>query len=161
MFTMRKSLFGRTIGISSSGGLITFVQKDGTKNSSAADIALQGWGKGMFETVSSAGSVMSNCGVTIISTDSTSGTSPIFLGAPVQGVKKEIFLETSATLITFNTTATTIVVGTTTGVASTGGSTALSVSSSAVGISGAIVLRGRSSTKWAIESYTQGLIVSS
>lgn len=159
MFTSRTSIHGRNMAISATGGFIT--ARDSTGGGSTAfDMAAQMWGKAMVETVSSAGASISNVGLTIVSTDSTSGAS-FTVTVPVIGVSKEIHFETSATAHTFNTTGTNILFGTSASVASTLGSTTLSISSSAAGISGTIVLRGLSATKWQIVSHAQTMTVSS
>ncbi|KKL60044.1 hypothetical protein LCGC14_2209250 [marine sediment metagenome] len=115
-----------------------------------------------LETVSSAGAAISGTGFTVLSSDSTSGTTPYLVGKPGPGVQKDIHLQTSATLITLNTTAPTILFqGTSLGIGATVGSTVLSVSSSAVGISGTIMLRGLSDTVWSIANFPSYMIVSS
>lgn len=143
---MRVSIHGRRLGLSSTGGILA-----GSSGSTTFESIAQMWGADLIETVSSAGAAISNYGLTIISTDSTSGTSPFFVAAPVSGVSKEIHLQTSATLITLNSTATTIKFNTTSCVAAAGGSTVLSLANAAVaGLGGVVVLRGLSATAWGV-----------
>ncbi len=150
-FVRRTSIHGRRLGLTSTNGIYGQIV-----NSTAtdADTVAQMWGPGMFETVSSAGAAIANYGITIVSSDSTSGTTPFLVGAPVQGVYKEIHFQTSATASALNTTSTTIKFNSTLAEAAAGGTTALTVAGAATGIGGVIVLRGLSTTAWGIVSHT-------
>jgi hypothetical protein len=152
-FTQRKSIFGRQLGITSTGGLVTAPQ-----GSTVHGQVAQMWGTGMLETVSSAGSDVRNYGMTVLSSDSTSGTSPFFLQAPVAGVEKEVYLQTSATLIHLNTTSTLIKINSTSAVNVAGGSTVfIAANAAAAGLGHEVlVLRGGSTTAWYVRSMTAG-----
>ena len=153
MFKMLTSIHGRRLGLSSSGGIVS---DRGSTGGGSTDfvMAAQMWGTAMVETVSSAGATVNNAGVTIISSDSTAGTTPYIVQAPVAGLSKEIFITTTATAIAFNTNATTVFFNSTLGETAAGGSTTLSVTGPATGIAGSIVLRGLNATQWAIMSHT-------
>ncbi len=148
-FTMRTSVHGRRLGLSSTNGILS-----APAGSTGHNRAAQMWGPGLFETVSAAGASISNSGVTICSSDSTSGTAPIFVSAPVQGVSKEIAFQTPATALALNTTATTIKFNSSLAELSAGGSTTLTIAGTAGGIGGTLVLRGLSTTVWQIVSHT-------
>lgn len=100
------------------------------------------------ETVSSGGASIRNSGITIISTDSTSGMAALELAAPVMGSHKEIINLSSATALTLDTTATTITMLT--------GSSGTNVGTTELTWAGpnlygaAIVLRGLSGTQWSV-----------
>jgi hypothetical protein len=114
-----------------------------------------------LETVSTDGTVMSGVGISVISSDSTSGIT-LNLGTPAVGVGKEVHFQTSATALALNTTATTIFFQNSSGaIAASGGSTVLNVSSSAVVIAGAMNLRGLSATVWRVTNASPFLTVSS
>lgn len=153
MFTKLHSIYGRMLGISSTRGIIQAVTSTGGANSTAFDMAAQMWGPALFQTVSTASDVISNVGVTIVSTDSVSGSS-MAVAAPVQGVYKEIAFQTSATATVLHTTATTIKFNSTLAEAAAGGSTTLTIAGGALGTGGTLVLRGLSSTVWQIVSAT-------
>ncbi len=150
-FTSRKSIHGRQLAISSTGGIISAAGSTGNENSTAFNMAAQMWGKALFQTVSTSGADISNSGVTIISSDSTSGITFDLL-APAQGISKELHIQCSATLLKIETTAASIVFHSSLGIGATVGSTILSLSSSAIGLAGNITLRGVSTTKWAVTS---------
>lgn len=151
-FIQRKSKHGRELGITSSGGI-----HGKPLGSTGFDNVAQMWGEGMFETVSAAGASISNSGITIVSSDSTSGTTPFLVGAPVQGVSKEIHFQTPATALALNTTATTIFFNTTLAELAAGGSTTLTVAGSSLGIGGTVILRGLSTTAWGVVGHTANI----
>lgn len=148
MPTMRTSIHGRKLGLSSTGGIL-----GGSSGSTAFNSVAQMWGADLFETVSGAVGAISNSGVSIVSSDSTSGSS-MPVSAPVQGVSKEVFFQTSATALVLHTTAATIWFNSTLAEAAAGGSTTLTVAGGAAGIGGSLVLRGLSTTVWQIVSAT-------
>ena len=148
-FTIRTSIHGRRLGISSTRGIVSAT----TGSTQGADTAAEMWGPGLFETVSGATGSISNSGVSVVSSVSTSGSS-MPVAAPVQGVKKEIFFQTSATALVLHTTATTIKFNSTLAEAAAGGSTTLTITGAATGIGGTLVLRGLSTTAWQIVSAT-------
>lgn len=151
-FQKQHSIYGRILGVSSTGGIISNVTSTGGRGSTAFDMALQGWGKALFETLSSDGSNIANAGISIFSTDSTSGSTHTLL-APVQGVHKEIHFHTSATAIGIDTTGG-ITINTTLAEAAGGGSTSVTIVGAAAGIGGCLTLRGLSSTYWSVISHT-------
>lgn len=152
MATMRKSLHGREVGIASTGGLVFGIDSTGG-GSTAYTLFAQMWGQALLETVSSNGATISNSGVTVISSDSTSGAS-FTVSAPAVGVEKEIYLETAATALTLDTSATTIYFNSSVATAAAGGSTTLSLAAATIG--GSLTLRGLSATVWGIRSNVAG-----
>ena len=154
-FTQRKSIHGRELGISSTGGIIS-----APKGETSFDRAAQMWGSGMLETLSTVGAIK-NYGISVLSSGSTSGTAPWTLGPPAVGLYKEIIFATSSTRIVINSTATTILmaVASSLAISSTVGATTIDISSSAVGTAGTIILRGRSATQWILSSKSPQLVV--
>lgn len=154
-FKLKKSLHGRQVGLSSTGGVVTQVE-----GSSDIDNAAQMWGPGMMETLSSNGAWVSNSGMTVISSGSTSGSS-YSVRAPVAGVSKEIFIYGTATAVTLNTSATTIGFLTTSAVLQANLSTTLSIAGAAGGVGGGVLeLRGLSTTLWAVRGRSAGITAS-
>lgn len=155
-FEPRTSIHGRRLALSSSGGIITAARSTGGSNSTDYTMSAQMWGDGLMQTVSSVGSVIRNAGFTVVSSDSTSGSStlPIFLAAPIAGLYKEIHFQTPATALALNTTSSTIFFNTTLAEAAAGGSTTLTIAGTTLGIGGSIALRGLSTAQWAILSHT-------
>ena len=149
-FSMRHSIHGRRLGLTSSGGVVA-----SPSGSTTIGQAAQMWGDDseIFETVSAAGATISNSGVTVISTDSTSGAAFV-VSAPITGISKEIHFQTSATAHTLGTTATTIKFNSTLAESAAGGSTTLTVTGAAGGIAGVVVMRGLSGTAWGLVSHT-------
>ncbi len=150
-FTSRKSIHGRQLAISSTGGIISAAGSTGNENSTAFNMAAQMWGKALFQTVSSHGAIISNAGITVISSNSTEGIT-FDIAAPVQGIHKELHIECSATGLKIETTGPAIVFHSSLGIGATVGSTVLALSSSAIGLAGNITLRGISTIKWAVTS---------
>jgi hypothetical protein len=153
MFKMLTSIHGRRLGISSSGGLVSHFGSTGS-GSTAFVSAAQMWGTGMLQTVSSAGASINNAGITVISSDSTAGSTPFILQVPAAGLSKEIFITTTATALALDTNSSLVYINSTLGETAAGGSTAFSITGPATGIAGSIVLRGLSATQWAIMSHT-------
>ena len=153
-FTIRKSLFGRLLGISSTGGLVMGVSSTGGglsgPGSSDVAIAAQMWGPGMVQTIAGGATdtVFKNSGITFLSTGSTA-TANYFIAAPVKGVSKLILIQTSATDVTLQTTATTILLQTSTlDYAAAIGTTILKLTNSATSIYSWLELVGLSTTQW-------------
>jgi uncharacterized cupin superfamily protein len=103
-----------------------------------------------IDTVSSAGASLSPYGLSLISSDSTSGASFV-LPTPTAGFFKKILAETSATAITINTSST--LIGILTGKAASQ-STTISLTGGIPG--GYLNLYGRSTTRWMVEAQSSG-----
>lgn len=145
---MRTSIHGRRLGLSSTGGILA-----GSSGSTEFNSLAQMWGNDLFEDVSGATGAISNSGISVVTTDSTSGSS-MPVAAPVAGVYKEIVFQTSATALVLHTTAATIKFNSTLAEAAAGGSTTLTVAGATAGTGGTLVLRGLSATAWQIVSAT-------
>lgn len=159
-FTMNHSIHGRRLGLSTTGGLVSAAGSTG-RGSTIFGLAFQQWGDDMVQTVSTGGALINNFGLTIVSSDSTSGMAALEMAAPVAGVHKEIYFLGSATALTLDTTATTITF-LTSGSSLTGisGSTTLSIDGdlTRLEIGGqALILRGLSTTQWQVASKTVGI----
>ena len=154
MATMRTSIHGRRFGLSTTGGILSGYDATGG-HSTAFESQAQMWGKTHHETVTADAGVISNQGVTFITTASTNG-STYFLSAPVLGVYKEIHIVSSATAMNLETTAATIFIGTTAATGVDVGTTHLDLDSTAagVGVAGSIILRGLSTTFWSVISHS-------
>jgi hypothetical protein len=141
MFTMRTSIHGRRLGLSSTGGLLASAGE-----STAQVAAAQMWGSGMLETIASTGgATLLNYGVSVIATTATAAT--FLLGAPVAGLSKEIYIVSSGSALTFGGTSTSQVFSKIGG--GTAGSTTLTLTDA--NLAGqALVLRGLSATKWGL-----------
>lgn len=153
-----RSIVGRTLGITSTRGLGQYVGSTGG-GSTALNTMFQQWGSGINQTVSAAQAAISNVGVTLISSDTTSGgaTLPFLVGVPAAGLDKTIHFQTAATRVDLNTTSTTIFFNTSAAVAAAGGSTALTVTGSSLGIGGTLHLKGVSATVWAVMARSPGI----
>lgn len=163
--TMLTSIHGRRLGLSSSGGVLVQptsstgvshlmeISSAGVVNSSITNFGSTitemtvAKRKSVIDVISSSAATLLNYGVSQISSD-VINVSVLTLPAPETGLHKEIFGDSSASTVTFNTTATTIYFGT-------------SVDSSALvfdkagGIRGSqIILRGMSATRWAVLART-------
>ena len=119
----------------------------------------------VIETVSSGGAVVLGSGVTIVSTDSTSGMAALQMSAPVAGAFKEILFAGSATALSIDTSATTILF-LTTGSSLTGilGTTTISLDGDVnrLEVGGhTLLLRGLSATVWQVVSGMESTRVSS
>lgn len=109
-FTIRKSIFGRILGVSSTGGIVTSANSTGKLSSSDVTMSAQMWGPGMFQSIGAGATLtkITNCGVTYFTSDTTAAAA-YNIAAPVKGVWKQIVTTTSSTLITINTTAPAII----------------------------------------------------
>lgn len=140
-----KSIFGRQLGFSSSGGILTnlssgVVNRVATISSDDAFVEKVGQ---IIETISSSATVLANYGLSIISSDVPNG-STCLISTPALGVLKEIFFDSSASTISIGTTAAGITFG-----ASVGSS--VKNMDAAGGVRGtSISFRGLSATRWAI-----------
>lgn len=144
-FIQRKSLFGRMLGISSSGGLVMSVKTTAVNLAASSDInlAAQMWGPGMFTQATAAGALIANHGFTQVTTASTAG-STWFVAAPTRGVEKRIFFVTtsSGTLTTTSTLISFLLNG-------LAGSTVVNVNSTLGNIT-SLALVGLSTTQWLV-----------
>lgn len=154
-FIQRKSLHGRMLGISSSGGLVMSVKTTSANLAASSDInmAAQMWGPGMIQTIGAGATAtrILNSGLTYFTTGS-SAAALYSMAAPAAGVVKTLVFQLASTLLTLNTTATTILFQTSTAhLSSTAGSSALTVTSSD-GVGTAATLVGLSTTQWLLLS---------
>lgn len=144
MFTMRTSIHGRRLGLSSTGGLISAFTSTGGHNSSAYNMNAQMWGSGMIDTVSAVTSTIGNAGVTSLAV-ATATAIAFELEAPIAGIYKEIHIDTSASEISIGSPTTDVVFK-----ASNGGAGS-TMFMAAANLSGAVIaLRGRSTARWAV-----------
>ena len=98
-FTNRKSIHGRQLALSSTGGIISSAKLSGTHNSTTYDMAAQMWGAAMVTNITSTGgATLTNAGVDTIATTATAAT--FLIAAPVAGVSKEIYVTSSASTST-------------------------------------------------------------
>lgn len=162
-FTIRKSIFGRILGISSTGGLVMGVKATNTTLAGSSDVSLaaQMWGPGLVQSIGAGATLtkITNSGITRITTDSTAA-SGYSVAAPVPGVFKHIiFNGGGSTLITLNTTDATILFfyGSTAG--GTAGSTTMVYTSSTLANASATLV-GESTLRWAVLHRTIGTISS-
>ena len=155
-----KSLHGRQIGLASSGG-INFQPTTSTGMSHVAEISSAGVFnssisnfnstitdmtvatlRSVVETISSSAATLLGYGLSVISSD-VINVSVLKVSAPVAGVRKLIYGDSSASTITLNTTSSDI----------TFGASVLSsalVFDNAGGVRGtSVVLEGISATRWA------------
>lgn len=156
-FTIRKSIWGKLLGISATGGLVMGVKSTGATLGGSTDVnmAAQMWGPGMTKTLTSAdGVTISNSGETYLAAGTTSG-STMFLAAPVAGIRKRIFnLATTATALTINPLGGALILNASSG----GGSTTLILCNSTVANS-FVTLNGISTALWVvIGKSTAGLV---
>jgi hypothetical protein len=137
------SIHGRRLGISSTGGISQYINSTGGGSTAITQHA-QMWGSGLIlTTTSTGGATLGNNGVSLINTSATAATFSV--AAPAAGVSKEIWLVSSASAITFNTTATSVVFKGHGKAASTA-ATLTAASLDGVGI----LLRGFNSSEWGI-----------
>lgn len=143
------SLHGRSLGLTSTGGLAQY--RDATGGQSTAVIMYaQMWGSGMVATTTSTGgATLSNSGVSVINTSASAAT--FLIAAPVSGIRKEIYIVSSASALTFGGTSTSQVFMKIAG--GIAGSTTLTLiaASTADSLAGnALILRGLSTTQWGV-----------
>ena len=142
---MQKSIWGRKLGISTTGGIISAVGATG-RDSTDFDMTAQMWGVGMIATVTSTiASTLTNYGLVSLTSGSATAITGFDVAAPVAGLMKEIHIATSASEISFNGTSTAILFGPT---AEGGGSTLFLSAANLAGTT--IILRGLSATQWAV-----------
>jgi len=156
-------MHGRKFGLSSSGGVLIAptsstgvshlaeISSAGVVNSSISsfnstitemEVAKQ---KNVFETISSSAATLSNYGVSVISSD-VINVSVLKVPAPEAGMVKEIWGQSSASTLSFNTTADTILFDTT-----FGASSSALVWDRAGGVRGGYIkMLGLSATRWAV-----------
>jgi hypothetical protein len=138
------SLHGRRFGLTSTGGL--GANETGSTGlvialmKSTADIVQGAYGS-TVETAAVVATTMINYGMSVLST-ATATAATYTLAAPVKGVEKQIYAACSASEITIQGTATSILFG------STGGDKLFF--SAASNQSNAVMLKGISSTRWAV-----------
>lgn len=142
-FTQRTSIFGRRLGLSSTGGIVS-----APSGSTDIDRSAQMWGPGLFS--SSTGLV--NSGTNLLG--GTGGAQTFILsGAPQVGLRCEIISDTSSSSVTINTTDATINFNSSGGTSST--ALTFAVAGGTEGQS--VVLRGLSATRWQVISRSGGV----
>ena len=155
-FTMRTSIHGRRLGLSSTGGIITGSKPSGA-GSTLIEMAAQMWGPGIQESIAAATAVAStlvNYGISTIS--SASATAIAFeVARPEIGVYKEIHIDTSASEISMGGTSTAIIFASTVAVAAA--STAFFSRANLAGT--VITLRGKSTAEWIFTGSTASVTI--
>jgi len=109
-FTMRHSIQGKRVGLSSTGGLITKVNT-GVNSTLPHGMAAQMWGESMFEAVAgvtASGTTLRNYGVSHI-TSGTATAITLEIGRPEPGVSKTIAIATTCEHLTLGGTSTAII----------------------------------------------------
>ena len=152
-FNMLKSIHGRMLGISSTGGIISNVESTGITQSTDIDMAAQMWGPGMLQTIGAGATATKilNCGVTYFTTAS-SAAALYNVDPPAKNCFKWLVFQLSSTLVTLNTTSTLISFANSTAHnAASLASTAVAVTSSD-GVYTAALLVGLSTTQYAVLS---------
>jgi len=154
-FTIRKSLFGRLLGISSTGGLVMGVSSTGGVGAGSSDVAMaaQMWGPEMQTTITSSIAQLTNSGVSIVSSAVPVG-SPLGIAAPVTGVNKTVVFNTPSSSMTLGATAAGFLFQTTASFLAASGSSILTILGSTLGINGSLTLVGRSSAVWQLTAKT-------
>lgn len=148
-FPIRKSVFGRTLAISSSGGIVSAVTSTGGFGSSDCGLSAQMWGPSLVQTIGAAstGTLVSNCGVTQFTTGS-SAAAAYTIDSPVKGVRKTLIFNLVSTAIYLNTGAANTIFHISSGhTSSTLGSTVIAVKSSD-GVYTACDMVGLSTLSW-------------
>jgi len=138
-----QSIKGRRLGLSSTNGISQYIGVAGT---GATDVVghAQMWGAGYTTATTSTAAFLNNAGVHVLDVPSAS---VISIEAPVAGVSKEVWIVSSASAITFNTTATSEVFLTHGN--GSGGSTAVTMQgANLAGLN--LTLRGLSSSEWGV-----------
>ena len=161
------SLHGRKIGLSATGGVLiaptsstgishlaeissagVFNSSISSFNSTITEMEVEKL-RSVVETISSSAATLVNYGLSVISSDVING-SVLKLSAPVAGIMKRIFGDSSASTITFDTTAATIIFQ-----ATFGSSSSALVWDRAGSVRGShIILEGQSATRWNILTKT-------
>ena len=149
-FLPRTSIHGRRLAITSTGGL-------GSLSSGSTEIKLdqvaQMWGPGLKSVASASEVEMNNFGITSLTAASATAQNYTIL-APVEGVHKDIHIETSASEITLNGATTDIVFQST--FAGVGSSMFLTSALLAVKT---VSLLGMSTARWAILGSTADMTI--
>lgn len=153
-FTKLHSVYGRVLGISSTRGIVQAVGSTGGA-STAFIMAAQMWGDAMTVAVTSTiASTLTNFGFTSVSSGTSTALTGFEIAAPVVGVSKEIYIDTSASEATFGGTSTAIVF---TSVAQGAGS---SMFFSAINLAGVgFRMTGISTARWAVAASTASLTI--
>lgn len=144
-FTIRKSIHGRLLALSSTGGIVSAASPGSTSGTHLTDggvnACAQMWGPGMFTQATGPGVTINNYGITQITTDSTAG-STWFVAAPVKGVYKTInLISTSSGTLSANTAGVVFVTNT------LAGSSVLGLNST-IGAMISVGLQGMSTLRW-------------
>lgn len=145
-----RSIYGRTLGYTSTGGIVSQAGSSGLSATSTSagvpTMAMQMWGDAMIATTTSTGgATIPNFGQTLINTSATAAT--FLIAAPVAGVSKEIWVISSASALTFGGTSTSQTFMKVAGTSA--GSTTVTLTDA--DLSGQLLLlRGLSATKWGI-----------
>lgn len=159
-FVRAKSVHGRELGLTSTGGLVSAYGSTGRLTGSFDAIAVMTdstWARltpfrEPLVAASSSGATLSNSGVSLLS--SATATARTFsIAAPVAGVYKEIISQASASSLIFSATSTAQTFYTSSGVRT--GTTSLTLISEPAGdgtFGNSIALRGVSATRWAVIS---------
>ena len=152
VFIMHTSKHGRRLGLSSTGGFISAINSTG-QMSTAMEMCAQMWGPAMEDSITAVTSTIGNTGVTSLAV-ATATAIAFEIAPPVQGVYKEIHIDTSASEISLGSPTTDVVfVASNKGAGST-------MFMSAVNLSGQVIsLRGRSTARWAVLGSTAGGMV--
>jgi hypothetical protein len=149
-FFQRTSIHGRRLSITSTGGIGS---KSSGSTSHAPDQVAQMWGPGLKSVASASEVEMVNFGITSLTAASATAQNYTIL-APVEGVRKDIHIETSASEITLNGATTDIVFQST--FAGVGSSMFLS---SALLAGKTVSLLGMSTARWAITGSTANMTI--
>ena len=145
------SLFGRRLGLTSSGGLVndsTFVAIMRNATGVIQDVM-----RSYVESISSSGAQAVRYGVSILAT-ATATARAFSIQTPISGVEKRIFSQASGSVVTIETSATTILIAST---GAGGGATSLTITNAAGTKGEAVTLMGLSSTLWTVASKTGGV----
>lgn len=150
-FTMLKSVVGRRLGLSSTGGILA--ASESTALDSAAVMrdstgaVISPHYERVANTTSTGGATLSAEGVHTINTSATAAT--FLIAAPVAGKLKEIYIVSSASALTFGGTSTAQVFMKIAGTSA--GSTTLTLTDADLA-GQALILRGLSATQWGVVS---------
>lgn len=148
-FTKLHSIYGRMLGISSTGGVISAVTSTGARNSTDFGMSFQAWGPEMIET--STGGTLKNVGTSIISTAVSAATTFTLSAPTVAGVLKEIISASSALAVQTIDAGAVGISFLSTGSAASGGSTAIALGSTTTGSVGRkVTLRSASTARWLV-----------
>jgi hypothetical protein len=142
---MVTSIYGRRLGLSSTGGITQSLTSTGGISSSFLLLA-QMWGPAMVATTTSTGgATLSNSGVSIINSSATSAT--FLVSAPVIGVRKEIYIISASSVMIFGGTSTSQVFMKVAGGAA--GSTIITLTDASLA-GQVLILRGLTATQWGV-----------